>query len=61
MRINNKPGDKGGLLDLTQKTNLVSNLCSYTMRMIADKNPDGGDAVGLREAAVIASRGIAFI
>ena len=51
VRINNHPDDKGGLLDLRDNYQLVHNLCKYTMLMIADKNPDGGNADGLRKAA----------
>ena len=61
MRVNNQNGDKGGLLDLSKNSSLVANLCEYTMRMIADKNPDAGDAEGLRQAAMNVEKGLSHV
>jgi hypothetical protein len=35
--------DNGRLLNLKNPKSLVESLSVYTMKMIADKNPDGGD------------------
>ena len=43
LRVNNTLEDKGRLLNLSHKESLVYSLCVYTMNMIADKNPDGGN------------------
>ncbi len=43
IRINNEPGDEGGLLDVSDQNKLAELFCKYTMRMIAKKNPESGD------------------
>jgi hypothetical protein len=48
LRANNEVDDKGRLLNLKHKENLVLSLCIATMTKVADKNPDGGDQVQLR-------------
>ena len=44
--------DKGRLLNLNNKQSLVMSLCVYTMNMIADKNPEGGNQIMLKSIAV---------
>lgn len=43
LRVNNTMKDNGRLLNLKNPKSLVESLSVYTMKMIADKNPDGGD------------------
>ena len=43
LRVNNSVDDKGRLLNLNKRERLVYSLCAYTMNLIADKNPDGGN------------------
>ena len=45
LRVNNSLDDKGRLLNLSHRESLVLSLCVYTMNMIAEKNPDGGNKV----------------
>jgi hypothetical protein len=43
LRVNNDLDDNGRLLNLNHKESLVTSLCVYTMNMIAEKNPNGGN------------------
>ncbi len=52
LRVNNELDDKGRLLNLVHKENLVLSLCIATMKKIADKNPDGGNNILLNSLAV---------
>ncbi len=52
LRVNNTLQDKGRLLNLKNKQSLVVSLCVYTMNMIGDKNPEGGDKLMLQSLAV---------
>ena len=51
LRVNNTLEDKGRLLNLKHRESLVFSLCVYTMNMIAEKNPDGGNKVLLQSLA----------
>jgi hypothetical protein len=57
IRINNEADDEWGLINVHEKTKIVEVLCRYTMRMIARKNPTGGNAQGLIEK----SRNLTFL
>ena len=41
LRVNNNLKDNGRLLNLRNKMSLVQKLCSLTINIIADKNPEG--------------------
>jgi hypothetical protein len=41
--VNNSLKDNGRLLNLKEPQGLVQSLCVYTMNMIAEKNPEGGN------------------
>ena len=51
LRVNNAKEDKVRLLNLNHKQSLILSLCEYTIDMIADKNPDGGNKVLLQSLA----------
>lgn len=51
LRVNNTLEERGRLLNLSHGENLVSSLCVYTMNMIAEKNPEGGNKVLLQSLA----------
>ena len=51
LRVNNTKVDDGRLLNLNNKQSLVRNLGAYTMDMIADKNPEAGNQVMLKQIA----------
>ena len=53
LRLNNEPDDSWGEIEMNQNSQekLASIFAEFTMKKIAEKNPFGGNAEGLRQAA----------